>query len=251
MFGVELSLDGRFATVGHSGWQQITLYGPRQTMWQKEAALNVAAHMLPSGVTAVAWVDADVWFSNPEWVKDTLRQLDKREVVQLFRKSYWTDESGGVESTKPSVAVWPLTQQWISHPGFAWAMRRDLWDRAGGLYPFALSGGGDSIMAVSFQNSKKWDHLWNHIGVDRDYYYHWEAHFRGITIGCTPGTLFHEWHGSRKDRDYYQRAIRMSALDVGRDIEFDEHGLLRWTDAAPESIIKAAADYFPSRREDG
>lgn len=251
VYGVEMSFNGRFVTLGERGWNQVVLDPSRQMLWQKEAAINAASRMLPEETSAVAWVDADVWFANPAWPAEALKALETHEVVQLFERAHWTDEGGRVESTRASSGVRPLTIKWDSHPGFAWAMRRNLWDRSGGLYPFAISGGGDSIMATSFQQTSKWDHLWNHVGVSRSAYLKWESNFTGVSVGFVPGELYHEWHGSRKDRDYLNRALRMKDLDVTRDLEFDKRGLLRWTNDAPAAIIKAAADYFPSRREDG
>jgi len=249
VYGVEMSFDNDFVTEGPC-WLHVPLDRRTQTVWQKEAALNLAAHMLPRDVTAVAWVDADVWFDNPQWPEDTLKALETYEVVQLFENCHWTDERGGVERTRDSVGKTRFSQAWESHSGFAWAMRRDLWDKAGGLYPFAISG-SDTIMAASFQGGPKWPALWEHIGVDRSLYKDWESHFQGGSVGFIPGAVYHEWHGSLKDRDFAGRRRRLSTLSVRRDLELDRHGLLRWTDKAPCAIVRAAAEYFPARREDG
>lgn len=250
VYGIEMSFDGKFVT-HDARWSRVVLDPSTQKLWQKEAAINAAARQLPDDISAVAWVDADLWFSNPSWPEDTLEALKRHDVVQLFKICHWLDEHSEIETTSVASGVRPLTQKWESHPGFAWAMRRDLWDKAGGLYPFALSGGGDSIMATSFQGTPKWSHLWNHVGEDRTAYLRWESHFSGISVGAVPGSVFHEWHGYRKDRDYFNRALRMAPLRATRDLEFDKRGLLRWTKEAPYTIVRAAADYFPARREDG
>lgn len=251
VYGVELSFDGKFVTEDSVRWLHVPLDRRRQMLWQKEAALNLASRLLPREVTAVAWVDADVWFDNPTWSGDTLRALETHDVVQLFDTCHWTDELGSVERTLPSAGKVRFSEKWESHSGFAWAMRRNLWDSAGGLYPFAISGGGDTIMTASFQGSTKWPALWDHVGVSKEKYLAWEDHFHGVSVGYVPGAVYHDWHGSIKDRGYKARRQRFSSLDAKRDLEFDRHGLLRWTEEAPWAIVKAAADYFPARREDG
>lgn len=251
VYGVELSFDGRFLTHNEPHWQHFVPDPARQSVWQKEASINVAARALPPDITSVAWIDADVWFANPNWVSDTEKAVERHDIVQLFDTCHWTSESGTLEKSIASAGRRPLSQDWKSHPGFAWAMRRSLWDKAGGLYPFVLSGGGDALMAAAFQNSPIWDHLWRHAGKDREPFLRWARNFKGVSVGHVPGALYHEWHGSIKDRDYYGRAERLVSFEVSRHLEYDKRGLLRWTAEAPAAIIKTAAEYFPSRREDG
>ena len=38
------------------------------------------------------------------------------------------------------------------HPGYAWAMTRQAYEKIGGLYDVGVLGSGDSIMALSFIN---------------------------------------------------------------------------------------------------
>lgn len=251
VFGVEAYVaPQKPVTQGMKGWKQIRVNAAKQSLWQKEVAINLAVKDLDPKFTAVAWIDADVWFSNANWQQDTLKALEQHEVVQMFETCHWTAPDGSIEITKPSAAKFPLTQDWRVHPGFAWAMRRDLWDKAGGLYPFALSGGGDTIMTLAFQNSFVWDHAQKHIGADRTAYDSWAKNFKGVSLGMTPGILFHEWHGTRKDRDYVGRCERVSKVDVTKDLCFADNGLLQWTDKADPEIVRAVRDYFTQRNDD-
>ncbi len=251
VFGVEMSFDGRFLTIGQPHWTQVVLDPKTQSLWQKEAALNLAAKSLPPEVTAVAWVDADVWFANPNWAPDTLDALQDHDIVQMFDTCHWTEEDGRVTESLPSCGKSGLPPTGKAHSGFAWAMRRELWDKAGGLYPYVMSGGADSVMVATFQRRGFWSRVWCHVGEDREPLIKWSAAFKGVSVGHTPGELYHEWHGSAKNRDYIGRAERLSSFHVTRHLEFDKRGLLRWTEGAPDTIVKIAADYFPSRREDG
>ena len=53
-------------------------------LWQKENLINIGISRLPSNWKYVAWIDADIDFTNPNWVKDTIHELQHFPVVQLF-----------------------------------------------------------------------------------------------------------------------------------------------------------------------
>jgi hypothetical protein len=42
-------------------------------LWQKERLLNLALQRLPEHCTKVVWLDADTFFTNPNWVRATRR----------------------------------------------------------------------------------------------------------------------------------------------------------------------------------
>lgn len=251
VFGLEMSFDGNFLTIGEPHWRQVVLDPTRQSLWQKEAALNLVAKTLPPEVTAVAWVDADVWFTDPNWESQTLNALEEYDIVQMFETCHWTEEDGRIIESLPSCGKSGLPAAGKAHSGFAWAMRRNLWDKVGGLYPYVMSGGADSIMAAAFQRVGNWPRVWCHVGQDKIPFLRWMDLFDDVSVGYTPGELVHEWHGSAKNRDYIGRAERLADFHVSEHLEFDKRGLLRWTEGAPDTIVKIAAEYFPSRREDG
>ncbi|MGH7193828.1 MAG: hypothetical protein ACREJM_09885, partial [Candidatus Saccharimonadales bacterium] len=55
-------------------------------LWHKENLLNLAIQSLPPDWQYVAWVDADVTFARPDWVIETIEQLQHFAVVQMFRE---------------------------------------------------------------------------------------------------------------------------------------------------------------------
>jgi hypothetical protein len=44
-------------------------------MWQKERLLNIALSFLPAQCTKVVWLDADTFFTNPNWVAETSKHV--------------------------------------------------------------------------------------------------------------------------------------------------------------------------------
>ena len=252
VFGVEAVSPRRPKhTNTYKNWRQVDIDPATQTLWHKEALLNLAEKMVPEEYDAVAWIDADVWFSNPNWIADTEQLLEETEIVQLFEKAKWTSETGTVELIRDSVGKTPLSNSWKSHPGFAWAMRRSVWREMGGLYPFALSGGGDSVMTLAFQNSKLWPMFEAHVGPNKTFYEEWAAKAANRMLGFVPGDCYHEWHGTWKDRDYVGRAKRVAQIVVGEHITLGSNGLPQWTPKASPELVKSVADYFIKRNEDG
>lgn len=125
-------------------------------MWVKERLINPAIARLPSQVTKVAWLDADILFTNPTWAQETAALLDEWPLVQpqervgrmaqgqltfagRSRRSFACQLQRRPESAHLSAAA-------HGQPGIAWAARRDLIERHG-LYDAAIIDGGDELFA--------------------------------------------------------------------------------------------------------
>lgn len=256
---VELSFDG-----SHDLTADLTLHvtdPARQTLWQKERLLNLAADtLLPDDCDAIAWIDMDVRFDNPDWRKHAEHILSHNHVCQLWSHSYELKDIDLTE-LRPSVC-YGFTQNdplcfhlGHYHPGFAWAMRRDTWLRIGGLLDTNVVGNGDTHMARGFLNSELWtdrfmSDAWK---ADAD---RWKERTAAVTqhrIGCVPGALIHHWHGDRTGRRYVERLSYLGdhSFDPATDLRTASNGLLEWTDAAirdkPHMIAKVKG-YFDERR---
>ncbi len=158
-------------------------------IWLKENLLNIGVSRLPKDWKYVAWVDADVHFARPDWVSETVQQLQHFNVVQMFsyamdmapdysglehtygigiRPASWaycyvndmpkvntnlrkTLEDGRMskEVRKTSDGYGLLKGNYYWHPGFAWAMRRKTWDDVGGLIDYSVLGAADYLMAAA------------------------------------------------------------------------------------------------------
>jgi hypothetical protein len=128
----------------------------RDVMWLKERLINLAISRLPPHVTKVAWLDADILFTNPEWAPATSALLDQWALVQPHdrvgrmargqltftgrsRRSFACQLEHRPESAQLSSAA-------HGQPGIAWAARRDLVEKHG-LYDAAIIDGGDELFA--------------------------------------------------------------------------------------------------------
>lgn len=134
---------------------------PSNSLWQKERMMNLGIERLPERCTKVAWIDADSFFSNENWVTETSKLLEELVVVQPYAflvrlppGSDWIDPAAiNVTTTATNraedvVAVNQLyrgagfvrvthgrnaqkryllerEEEYIGHTGIAWCARRD------------------------------------------------------------------------------------------------------------------------------
>ena len=134
----------------------------KDILWQKERLLNLAVSQLPKEARKVAWIDADILFSNPSWAVDTSALLNEYQTVQLWTDAVRLPEGqhspSGKEEVLHSIAVElsgdpsKIRKGGMTihgHTGFAWAACRDLLDRYG-LYDTGFAVGVDHFMAHAF-----------------------------------------------------------------------------------------------------
>ncbi|SKA84983.1 hypothetical protein SAMN02745166_01082 [Prosthecobacter debontii] len=252
VFGVEAVLPNQIPVLADApNWRVILADPQKHVIWQKEALLNVALGMVPPEYTAIAWVDSDLDFMNPHWVSQTEQALMAYDVVQPFHEAFWSHEDGSIERRHYCSTMTGLDQQWKGHPGFAWAARREILERAEGLYPRCVLGSGDTLMAAAFLDSPLWHRCEQALGTRQDLYLRWRLQLGRVSTGYVHGQIWHEHHGSRENRRYDERIDLIRDLDCVNAVTVDENGLLSWTEAASPEVREAVAHYFIGRREDG
>ena len=239
-------------------------------MWQKERLLNIAAARLPGSCRKVAWLDADILFDEPDWLQRTSEALETHVVVQPFSQAVRLGrdnrEVEGVvpdESFAACFARDPSLAKKASffdhgHTGYAWAARRELFDRCG-LYDACLTGANDHLMAHLFAGSALQSHCIRRTIGDSPAF---ADHFRswayaawdvvGGSLGLVAGRIRHRWHGEVADRRYslLDQQFKTFGFDPAKHLRHDAHGLWEWADA-PASMRSWAAAMFDMRKEDG
>ena len=81
----------------------------------------------------------------------------------------------------------------------------------------------------------------------------WEGRFKGLRMGYVPGVIQHHYHGSVKDRKYWERRDLLSdaGFDPQTHVARDEAtGVLVPTPAFPPGLATGILAYFQSRKED-
>jgi hypothetical protein len=234
----------------------------RAELWHKERMLNLAINRLPQDWKYVAWVDADVTFSRPDWVNETIELLQHYSVIQMF--SHAVDTGPNHEHLKTHTGIMYAYEKGMMdlgspryeslHPGFAWAARRDAIDSVGGLFDAAVLGSADRHMALAFLEKVE---LSFPNGISKGYMESlqlWQdrckKHIRR-NVGHMPGTLMHYWHGKKVDRRYQDRwkILVRNQFDPEFDLKFDSQGLWQYTGNKPQ-LEYDVRKYFLARNED-
>jgi len=229
-------------------------------LWHKENMINIGVKkLLPKNWKAVAWIDGDIEFDNPNWVIDTLKVLTKCDLVQLFTtcldldekeipfsiwQSYGYKYAHGNSSYHKDKGI----NYW--HCGYAWACRRDFFDKMGGLYENSILGSGDYIMTQGYLglNSSAHGDL---VGFDEDVK-RYNKNLDNIKIGYIPTNIKHFFHGSKENRKYIERNdiyIRHK-FDPNIHITKDKNGVIIPTKKMTKQFLKDVEDYFRVRNED-
>lgn len=236
-------------------------------LWHKEALLNLAISKLPAKYEYVFWVDADVIFTNKDWLVDSVAELENgAEILQPFEYCYHLDKDESTPKTIYQENI-PSAQRrvWRSfcanyvdnslshnnndydihgHVGFAWGATREILERVP-LYDRALIGGADHIIAHAAAGQIPHKCIDKSFTEDLDAVYDWSRKFYevvGGAIAYTKGDLYHIWHGDIEKRQYLKR-IREFTPTTKKITEKDKNGLYV-TKKGDDTYIK---NYFNHR----
>ncbi len=241
----------------------------RSVLFQKERLLNLAIARLPEHFTKVAWVDADVLFTDQAWARRTSEALETYAVVQPFETAYRLPPaqerySGEGAVCRGFAACHHDDPQAFAKgdfhkhgdTGFAWAARRDLLAKHG-LYDAMILGSADHVMAHAALGDWTSQCIRITAGVNNPYAADIRAWSRRFfedakgAMGFVSGELLHLWHGRTADRRYVERTKQLVALgyDPKTDLRVGDSGAWEWATEKPE-LHAWVVDYFNGRRED-
>lgn len=237
-------------------------------IWHKENMINIAVHNLPSKWEYFAWIDADIEFQRPDWVNETLRQLQHYDIVQLFSHAVDLGPSGEMVDTHigfcynwvqnllgddaPKFQTQPYKK--FHHTGYAFAMKRSMYDKLGGLLEFPILGAADHHMCKAWigkvTESFPSNINENYKQLCLNYQDRCTRHLK-YNISYVPGTIFHYWHGKKANRKYHERwqILIRNEFDPLMDIKKDSNNL--WMlEGNKIQLRDDLRSYFRVRNED-
>jgi hypothetical protein len=262
------------------------IQGPRvlsfdlvDALWHKERLLQLGVAWLPDTIDGVLWIDADVVFERRN-LRDCVEEvLAKVPICQPWSEARYLNAAGQPmngpidvrKAANPDFSQWalevPRFLQWSmaaentgrmagakivpSHPGLAWAARRE-WFAAIGIYQHNMAGSGDLTCCEGFwgrhdlQDRRHYSQAqWAHVLA-------WCAKCFGWVkgqVGYVPGVLRHLWHGSLRRRMYHEREVMVEqlGLDPERDLVCELGQPLRWSAQAPKELVSWLAWYLGAR----
>lgn len=234
-------------------------------MWQKERLINYAVKNLPDECKYYAWVDCDVIFSDNNWANLAIEKLKTNDVIQLFKRVFYLPRTHKEYQGKHEImlqgVIWQqkIHKNWLqrrknkdlpfSSPGFAWAVKREVFPD--GIYDKNIIGSGDTFFVDCLLDS--WEiHGYaskfnNKMKVDM---YEWKSSLPKLTYDYLPVDIYHLWHGSLKNRGYMDRhdMIKKYDYDPKTDIVL-KNGVFEWNTDKPD-FHKDIIQYFLNRKED-
>ena len=231
-------------------------------LWFKENLINIAASHLPEDWEYMAWIDTDLEFQNKNWVRETIEQLQTYKIVQLF--SHAIDLGCKGETLQVHIGFcyqYVNGETWKApkyggtwHPGYAWAIRRETYDKLGGLMDFPILGSADHHMSLAFIglvdryiNSK----LNSNYKLLCKIFQERCDRFLEKNIGFVHGTILHNFHGNKADRRYQDRwnILTNNDFDPLRDIIKNSKGLWQ-LEGSKNKLRDEIIMYFRQRNED-
>jgi hypothetical protein len=254
--------------------EHIQTFRVQNLLWHKETLINKATKALPENFRYIFWVDADVIFTNLDWLVDGVAALQSHKIIQPFEYCIHLQP----DEVKPSFDLSKILQDklpnrrndkvWRSfaanfadtdlwqddnynthgHVGFAWGARREVLD-AVPLYEKALIGGADHIIAHAAAGQIPHPCIAKSFTENLREVEDWSRQFYRATageIGYVKGELYHIWHGDISKRDYLKRIQDFTPMTKSIHRR-DENGFYETDDADVTNYIE---DYF-DRREEG
>lgn len=228
--------------------------------WHKENLINIGVkNLLPDDWKSFAWIDCDIEFLNNDWASTTLDYLDSFDVLQMFSFCHDLDKNLNVKKTFSS-----LCQNYCLYgggrklpdaiSGFAWAIRREFYERLGGLFEYGIVGGADLLMYNCFSQEFSKEVLSKYFFETPNYkkiFIEYIEKSKNCKLGFLPLLIKHYFHGDRKNRKYSSRHKILSKHYF--DIDFlkkDEKGILVPSDKFSKNLEVDLMNYFLDREED-
>lgn len=218
-------------------------------MFHKERLYRLLEKKIPSRFTKLAFLDADILFDDVSWYSATSKLLDNYDVVQPFETANWMDLTySKIELSRDSVLKMKDIEYNSSyHPGFAWCMRRDWYNKIG-FFDYAVSGSGDSLSSAGWlkktfsRNFKSCP-----IALTNSYKMFYDKPSPRITF-LKEMKVSHLYHGTRENRQYTTRhELLETDTDINKLIKVNSDGVYEWVDSIWNPKFLA---YFKNRNDD-
>jgi hypothetical protein len=232
-------------------------------MFYKEQLLNLLEPHVPTQYTKLVFLDGDILFDAPDWINQISVKLNTVDVLQPFQEACWlTPDNTRIRSKKLSYGhalVHGLAgkpgELHSYHPGFAWAMRREIFQALGGFFPRSIVGNGDMMFTLNFfvdtiPESFRTDHKICDFILKEWPNYH--ANFKGVapSVGYLNLKALHLFHGLTEKRQYRTRYGDVAEFLKGEWEEIttvNADGLAEFRDPRASAAV---LEYFKRRDED-
>jgi hypothetical protein len=219
-------------------------------MFHKERLYRILEKTIPLKYTKLAFLDADVVFDDISWYDKTSHLLDRYDVVQPFEKAHWLDLTYTEKQLTRDSAVLMQGETYSStyHPGFAWCMTREWYNKVG-FFDYSVSGSGDTLSVAAWLKKKFPANFKSCPKSIQNVYEDFYAKPSPNITFLKGMEISHLYHGSRKKRQY---ARRHELLETDQDIrsllKLNLDGVFEWNN--PAEWNPKFLQYFLERNDD-
>jgi hypothetical protein len=271
LYTVELAIGHRHFEVTDDNNPNHIQLRTDSVLWHKENLINIGIQHFPHDWRFGGYYDADFLNTRPDWVYQTLHELQLYRWVQPF--STYSNLSRHHHPTCPMYSFVKAYKEKLSDqvsdeeltyyakagfgaPGGAWCFRREAYDDVGTLLDICILGSADLHMAMGLANIKAYEHgdletncpefinaikLWQQRAYDTN---------KG-SVGYIENHMIHFYHGAHRRRGYNSRTYlyKKYGYNPYLDIKKDSQGVITWGGSKPQ-FEEAVRQYFKSRNED-
>lgn len=233
----------------------------KNIIFQKEVLINMAPSLMPQ-YNKFIFLDSDVELDDPNWLNKASELLDEHDIIQPYETAIWLNKTNTsshcvkISGAKAIADKLPIHggQQ---HPGFAWGMTRECFDKINGFYYQHPFGGSDTIIWLSLVKGEL-DKEFNHWVISNELFnktksykeYRENIQKLSLKVGYIHNcSIFHLYHGTIRNRQYINRNFTyMPELENDEyPVHISQNGLLCWN---KEEYATKCLEYFKSRMED-
>lgn len=234
-------------------------------LWHKERLLNIGLKNLPNNCDKIIWLDSDIIFLDDNWIKKIKEKLEKYKLVKPFNSTFrlGPKETNYIikHGIKNDFKFTNIEKSYIKKtneyrfsryaPVFAWAARKNIFENIG-FYDKMILGGGDVVMSSCFA---KHDMIINNLSDElyKDIM-NWQTKLskdlKTPSIGFISGSIVHLFHGTNKNRRYYERnfILKNNNFNPNKDLYTNDYDCFE-INKRKENLERDIKNYFYSRNE--
>jgi hypothetical protein len=241
-------------------WKHIK-YDVPQRIWIKENLINLAIKKhLPQRAKYICWLDADILFTNHDWVNQTIGLLKKYDIIQMFDRVLDLNKDTYDLSSKEDVIksnysyIYKLINQndQNGHTGFGYAINRKFYKKINKLLDYNIIGSGDSIIGKSAGQSLSKEQIFKKHNLNAIYslkyaneLYEYYNKFKNVKISFLDSYIIHFWHGSWDSKKYVSRHKILQKYNFDSSfVDYNNDGIIYIKNM---DLVKDIEDYLISR----
>jgi hypothetical protein len=229
-----------------------------QKIWVKENLINITIEKhLPEDWQYFCWLDGDIIFDDPFWIKKAIESLRQNDIIQVFsvcmnqlyadRREY-TSHYSFLKFL--SIGTDLIKKLCAKHTGYGWGMSKDFYKKIGKLWEFHIIGGGDTVIAKCVNQEIKKDfchHAKNMYSPEliSDVLIY-QNKFKNCKHSFLDVNIFHLYHGDIGRRQYLSRHHILKNYNYNSSFtKYNEEGIIYLED----ENLKNEIEYYFNNRE--